>query len=433
MGRLAAESEKASVSRTANRRILVISIGLLLLKMLLDAVQCAVNGFKDLFVALSGLVGRLRTCVGKGKGDFGETGFDVARLYGERPGISLWAIGIPFHGAECGVCFEVAFGNIGMALRFAVQADAAFADGLRFVDRRQVMGKVRQVRYESKHSVGGGCDIEEALVIAHAIIIAVEDLMSILDKLFGHEEQPKRQEAQQPYPPQQQPYQQQANQQAAPPPAQSADQQAIARYQYMLKTAPPETIEQAHQEAFAQLSPDQRKQVLQQLSSAVPPSERPPLSAADDPQALARAATRAEVRQPGTLERLFGSSGAPGGGGGGMGMGGTLLTGLAGAFVGTAIADHFFRGPMGSGFMGGGMGMGGLGGGAGGYGGGGTTINETTNNYGSDSDDDDKDDDDKDSGNDDSGDNSSSDDSSFDDSADYSDAGGDDSGGGSDA
>jgi len=225
--------------------------------------------------------------------------------------------------------------------------------------------------------------------------------MSILDKLFGHEEQPPRQQTpQQPYYP---PQQQQA------PPAQSADQQAIARYQYMLRTAPPETIEQAHQEAFAQLSPEQRRQVLQQLTSAVPPSERPPLSAADDPQALARAATRAEVRQPGTLERLFGSSGGPGGGGGGMGFGGTLLTGLAGAFVGTAIADHFFRGPMGSGFMGDG--------GMGGYGGG-TVVNETVNNYGSDNDDsDDNSDDNSDSGNDTVSDN------------DNGDAGGDDSGG----
>ena len=31
----------------------------------------------------------------------------------------------------------------------------------------------------------------------------------------------------------------------------SEDEQALARYRYMLKTAPPETIEQAHIEAFA--------------------------------------------------------------------------------------------------------------------------------------------------------------------------------------
>jgi len=249
--------------------------------------------------------------------------------------------------------------------------------------------------------------------------------MSILDKLFGHEEHPKQQvpQPQQPYPNQ--------PQQAAPPQqtAQTADQQAIARYQYMLKTAPPETIEQAHQEAFAQLSPEQRRQVLQQLTSTMPASERPPANAADDPQALARAATRAEVRQPGTLERLFGSSSAaPGGGGGGMGIGGSLLTGLAGAFVGTAIADHFFRGPMGGGFMG--SGLGGFGGG--GYGGG-TVINETVNNYGSDSDNnDDSSDNSSDDSSDNSDDSSTDDSSSFDDSADYSDAGGDNSGGGVD-
>ena len=37
------------------------------------------------------------------------------------------------------------------------------------------------------------------------------------------------------------------------------DEAAIARYRYMLKTAPPETIEQAHAEAFAQLTPEQRQ------------------------------------------------------------------------------------------------------------------------------------------------------------------------------
>jgi hypothetical protein len=52
--------------------------------------------------------------------------------------------------------------------------------------------------------------------------------------------------------------------------AMSADEQAIARYRYMLKTAPPETIEQAHAEAFAQLSPEQRRRVLQELAEITP-------------------------------------------------------------------------------------------------------------------------------------------------------------------
>ncbi|MBT0771189.1 hypothetical protein KIH74_19770 [Kineosporia sp. J2-2] len=128
-----------------------------------------------------------------------------------------------------------------------------------------------------------------------------------------------------------------------------ADQAAIARYRYMLKTAPPERIEEAHAEAFAKLSPDQRRQVLAELSSEVPPAER---ARTDSPRDLARMATRAEMRSPGTLERSFGRgggmSGGMGGMGGGMGMGGMLagglLAGVAGAFVGTAIADAMFDG-----------------------------------------------------------------------------------------
>jgi hypothetical protein len=160
------------------------------------------------------------------------------------------------------------------------------------------------------------------------------------------------------------------------------DEQAIARYKYMLKTAPPETIEQAHQEAFAQLTPQQRAQVLQQLTAAVPPAERPAANApgADDPQNLARMATRVEVRQPGTLERVLGSSGAGGGSGPGLGtiLGGSLLTSLAGGFIGSAIADHFFNNTQaGRGFFEGGPGFGGPGFGGPGWGG----RPEVVNNY----------------------------------------------------
>src|SRR5688500_3234244 len=41
--------------------------------------------------------------------------------------------------------------------------------------------------------------------------------------------------------------------------APDADAQALERYRYMLKTAPPETLEQAHAEAFAKLTPEQRR------------------------------------------------------------------------------------------------------------------------------------------------------------------------------
>jgi hypothetical protein len=110
------------------------------------------------------------------------------------------------------------------------------------------------------------------------------------------------------------------------------DQQAIERYRYMLRTAPPDDIERAHAEAFARLSPEQRQIVLRELSAQVPESERP---TSDDPQQLARAATRAEMRQPGTMERTFGQVSGPG-------LGGIFLSTLAGAFVGTAVAGAFF-------------------------------------------------------------------------------------------
>src|SRR4051812_46384879 len=84
------------------------------------------------------------------------------------------------------------------------------------------------------------------------------------------------------------------------------DEEAIRRYRYLLRTAPPEAVEQAHAEAFAQLTPDQRRQVLNQLASHVPEYER---VRDDDPRTLARMATRAEMRQPGVLERVFGGSG----------------------------------------------------------------------------------------------------------------------------
>ena len=145
--------------------------------------------------------------------------------------------------------------------------------------------------------------------------------MGFLDKIFGEKEAAPAPGAQ-PSPP-------------------SDDAKALERYRYLLRTAPPEAIEQAHAEAFAQLTPAQRAQVLRELSEQVPPGERTTGPAQDDPQTLARMATRAEIRQPGTLERAFGGGG---GGGGGMGFGGSLLTSVAGGFIGSAIAHELFSG-----------------------------------------------------------------------------------------
>ncbi|EMY33831.1 hypothetical protein D477_012720 [Arthrobacter crystallopoietes BAB-32] len=128
------------------------------------------------------------------------------------------------------------------------------------------------------------------------------------------------------------------------------DQAAIAKYKYMLRTAPPEDMERAHAEAFARLTPEQRSLLLAELTQELPPAERP---RSDQPQDLARAATRAEVSRPGFMEQMMRRGGSRRSGMGGMaagaagGLGAGLLAGVAGAFIGTAIA-----GPLLDGFTG---------------------------------------------------------------------------------
>ncbi len=132
---------------------------------------------------------------------------------------------------------------------------------------------------------------------------------------------------------------------AAPAPrggASTEDERAIARYRYLLRTAPPEDLERVHADAFAQLSPEQRQMVLQRLTEDLPESERP---RSDQPADLARSATRAELRRPGYLQGAFaGGRGM----GGGMGMGGmiagSMLGTIAGVVVGSMVADALFDG-----------------------------------------------------------------------------------------
>jgi len=123
--------------------------------------------------------------------------------------------------------------------------------------------------------------------------------------------------------------------------ASSEDERALERWRYLVRTAPPERIEQAHEEAFAALTPEQRRLALEQLSRQAP-DER---VRGDDPRSLAQMATRAELRQPGTVERAFGRGGMGLGGGvgaGGLGMGAGLLGSFATAFAGTLAAQALF-------------------------------------------------------------------------------------------
>ena len=154
--------------------------------------------------------------------------------------------------------------------------------------------------------------------------------MGFLDRLFGRKEEARQQPAAPTYygP---------GEREHQPP---DADEQALERYRYMLRTAPPDTIEQAHEEAFAKLTPSQRAQALRELAAETPEGERAALAEGrDDPKTLARLATRTEIRQPGAMERMFGGTGR-GPGMGGM-MGGTILGSLAAGFVGSIVAQQF--------------------------------------------------------------------------------------------
>ncbi|QHC56122.1 hypothetical protein GSU10_11090 [Rathayibacter tanaceti] len=122
------------------------------------------------------------------------------------------------------------------------------------------------------------------------------------------------------------------------------DRAAIARYDYLLRTADPEQLEQVHREAFSKLTPAQRAQVEARLRDELPASEQPRSSAPED---LARAATRGEANAPGFLKTMFskpGTRGAVAGAGvgaaAGIGLGaaGGLLAAVAGGAVISSVA-----------------------------------------------------------------------------------------------
>ncbi|MFD4420195.1 hypothetical protein ACFWN7_01675 [Agromyces sp. NPDC058484] len=135
----------------------------------------------------------------------------------------------------------------------------------------------------------------------------------------------------------------------APPARQlSEDELAVERYRYLLRTAPPESIEAVHAEAFAKLTPAQRAEVYRALAEQAPAGER---IASDDPAALARAATRAEVRSPGSMERAFAGANtgnarsAQAGPSMGAMIGSSMLGTIAGVVIGSAIAQAFLPDP----------------------------------------------------------------------------------------
>ncbi len=119
---------------------------------------------------------------------------------------------------------------------------------------------------------------------------------------------------------------------AATPIVSAEDRAAVARYDYLLKTAEPQQLEQVHRDAFARLTPAQRNEVNAQLRSELPASEYP---ASASPEDLARSATRGEARNPGFLRKMFAK---PSGNGAGRAVAGVGLGAVAGAAGGLLAA-----------------------------------------------------------------------------------------------
>ena len=127
-----------------------------------------------------------------------------------------------------------------------------------------------------------------------------------------------------------------------PPPAnrpRSTDEIAVERYRYLLRTAPPETIEQVHQEAFAKLTDEQRALIFDELSKNAPAGDAP---RGRDAASLAQAATRSELRQPGTMERSFQGPSF------GSMVGSSILGTVAGFVIGSALVSAFMPNDVGS-------------------------------------------------------------------------------------
>lgn len=135
--------------------------------------------------------------------------------------------------------------------------------------------------------------------------------MGMFDRLFGNEPQA-----------------------TTPPPSRqrSEDEIAVERYRYLLRTAPPEAIEQVHAEAFAKLTDEQRNLIFDELTQNAPAGDAP---RGRDAASLAQSATRSELRQPGTLERSFQGPSF------GSMLGSTILGTVAGYVIGSAIVSAF--------------------------------------------------------------------------------------------
>jgi hypothetical protein len=103
-----------------------------------------------------------------------------------------------------------------------------------------------------------------------------------------------------------------------------ADARAVADYERMLRTAPPDVLERAHAEAFEKLTPAQLDLLLERFTATASAIEERPADA--KPKSLAKWAAGAERRQPGAIARALG-----------LDQSGAGLTTLVGASILDAI------------------------------------------------------------------------------------------------
>ena len=197
------------------------------------------------------------------------------------------------------------------------------------MQKQRAQGNGAAGNQQNPHGSGGGSDWRDIVRTA-------------ADKLTGDDRSRQQQPGQQQYGQQQQPGQQQYGQQhrgQADP-----DKVALAKYDYLLRTASPDQIEQVHHDAFARLTPAQRQQVRDRLNSELPPHEH---LRDDSSGGMARAMTRGEMSRPGLTRRVLGGSGRQSGGGRGgafaggaaVGAGAMALGGLAVAVAGGAVVS----------------------------------------------------------------------------------------------
>ena len=92
-----------------------------------------------------------------------------------------------------------------------------------------------------------------------------------------------------------------------------SDSEAARRYRELLRNAPPELAEEAHEHAFGQLPQQDRRQLADQFRDATQDPNRPfdgynynDHNQAADPRSIGRMAHQAEGQDPDLLEQLIG-------------------------------------------------------------------------------------------------------------------------------